>query len=153
MPAKKGKAKGKSKDDIDDTSSVHSMEIESSQQSNGSQRGRAKRYSKDEVEMLLKICADYHGILSKNSNSDADKKTKAKAWEKIKRTFDERCRSEAIYVNVFIIDLHYSQYKFYFFHAHFNSDLFWFIYLQRLKTEQFHSSNRSIKKLRKMHDR
>lgn len=73
-----------------------------SQSSQFSNRSRAKNYSKDEVDMLVKICADYTGILNKNSNKDSDVKIKQKTWEKIKDAFDTRCHAEAIYVGFFI---------------------------------------------------
>lgn len=73
-----------------------------SQNSQSSNRNRAKNYSKDECEILVKICADYTGILNKNSNKDSDVKIKQKTWEKIKDAFDTRCHAEAIYVSFFI---------------------------------------------------
>lgn len=74
-----------------------------SQNSQSSNRNRAKNYSKDECEMLVKICADYTGILNKNSNKDSDVKIKQKTWEKIKEAFDTRCHAEAIYVGFFLM--------------------------------------------------
>lgn len=78
---------------------IVSQVLEDSQQSivsRASQRNRAKKYSKAETDTLLKICAGFHGIINKNSNSDADRKIKTKAWEKIKQSFDSYCRSQGI---------------------------------------------------------
>jgi Myb/SANT-like DNA-binding domain len=102
MAPKRVKSKRKSSKDIDDIDDLMVDELsQQSQQSKSSQRSRAKKYSKDETDMLVKICLDYEPIISKNSNSDADKKIKAKAWEKIKCSFDTRCRSEGIYVSIY----------------------------------------------------
>lgn len=84
------KNKSKEKDAVD--------AVESSQ---SSQRSRAKKYTKAEIDMLVKVCADFHGIINKNSNKAADIKQKTKTWEQIKRTFDTRCRAEAIFVSFF----------------------------------------------------
>lgn len=101
MAPKKSKAEAKGKKNDDEPSSTHSIEL-SSRNSQCSQRNRARKYTKEECEMLVKICDGFFGILSKNSNRDADVKIKKKTWETIKRTFDVRCRAEAIYVRLFI---------------------------------------------------
>lgn len=94
MAAKKVISRRKTNYCIDDETS------QQSQQSESSQRSRAKKYSKDETDMLTKICLDYDAILGKNSSSDVDKRIKDNAWVKIKRLFDDRCRSEGIYVSI-----------------------------------------------------
>lgn len=104
MAPKKAKGQTKKKINTDETASDHSLdEIPLSQNTQCSQRSRrAKRYSKDESNMLVKVCADFHSIISQNSNRDADVEKKAKVWEMIKRKFDACCRAEAIYVSIFI---------------------------------------------------
>lgn len=97
MPPKKYGAKTNR---IDDASTSHSIQ-HLSESTQCSQRSRAKKYTKEETDMLVKICADFHGIINKNSNSTADIKQKTKAWQHIKRTFDKRCKSEAIFVSFF----------------------------------------------------
>lgn len=74
---------------------------ELSQLSQCSQRSRSKNYSKEETDLLIKICASFQGILNKNSNRDADVLMKQKCWDLIKRKFDEQCRIQAIYVSLF----------------------------------------------------
>lgn len=100
MAPKKSNAKIKAKKNRAKTSSKHSTE-DLSQPSNFSKRNRSKNYTKEETDMLVKVCADFHGIISKNSSSDADKKIKDKTWETIKQRFDARCKAEAIYVSFF----------------------------------------------------
>lgn len=75
--------------------------VDLSQSTQCSQRTRAKKYTNAETDMLVKICADFHGIININSNKDADIKKKTKAWEHIKRAFDVRCKAEAIFVSFF----------------------------------------------------
>lgn len=100
MPPKKTKAKSKGKNQVDDTSSTHSNEP-LSQVSKCSQRSRAKKYTKEESDLLVKICSEFRKIIDINSNSTADVKNKKGAWERIKQKFDARCRAEAIYVSFF----------------------------------------------------
>lgn len=100
-PKIKPKAKGKNL--VDDGASTHSIE-QLSQSSQKSQRSRAKKYTKEECDMLAKVCVEYRQIIDKNSNKDIDVKSKKMAWEKIKRSFDTRCRVEAIYVSCFVCD-------------------------------------------------
>lgn len=68
-----------------------------------SQRTRAKKYTKDETDALLMFCAEFHGIINKNSSSEADRKIKSNAWETIKRKFDEHCQLEGIYVSILFV--------------------------------------------------
>lgn len=68
------------------------------QSTQATHRNRAKKYTTAESEALLKICNEFHGIINKNSNRDADRKNKDKAWATIKRTFDTTCKSQAIFV-------------------------------------------------------
>lgn len=70
-----------------------------SQASRGSQRIRAKNYTTDEAEALVKVCSKFHTIINKNSSSEGDKKLKEKAWNQIKSDFDKHCRSQGIYVS------------------------------------------------------
>lgn len=82
-------------------SSSPQLKIQNSQSSQASQvshRSRAKKYSKEETEALLEICDEFHGIINKNSNRDADKKNKERAWRNIKHAFDVACKSQAIHV-------------------------------------------------------
>lgn len=110
MSPKKNKVKGKYKDDTVDTMSDDSMHrvasLQKSQRTKCMKRGRAKKYSKAETNLLAKICHQYDPIIGKNSNSDAERKIKAKAWETIKGSFDARCRTEGIYVSIFTLLLH-----------------------------------------------
>lgn len=106
MAPKKNNAKAKSKVAIDDTSLVQSMQqFIAAAASKSSQRSRAKKYSKDETKLLAQICHQYDPIISKNSNSDADKKIKVKAWQEIQQSFEGRCRTEGIFVSNFSISL------------------------------------------------
>lgn len=101
MSSKKVYRKGGIKRHIDETSLINTTE-DSSQEN--SKRNRAKKYTKEENDLLVKVCARFNGIINKNSSSDADKKVKVKTWESIKRTFDACCRTEGIYVSFSIRD-------------------------------------------------
>ena len=80
-----------------------------------SDRSRAKKNTKDETEALVRICNQYHAVINKNSNTDADRKAKAATWITIKENFNAYCQSEGIYVCFlvcFCISLHLFHFKF-----------------------------------------
>lgn len=59
----------------------------------------AKNYSKEEAIALERCTERFHAVISKNSNHDKDKEEKQRAWESIKISFDEYCKSQGIYVS------------------------------------------------------
>lgn len=80
-----------SQDDTNDT-------FASSQNSQG-QKLRARNYTAEESEALIRCSEKYHAIISKNTGRDKDKKEKIQAWNKIKSDFDQYCQSQGIYVS------------------------------------------------------
>lgn len=81
-----------------------SQESQNSQDSidtQNSQNGKlkAKNYSKEEAIALERCTERFHAVISKNSNHDKDKEEKQRAWESIKISFDEYCKSQGIYVS------------------------------------------------------
>lgn len=68
-------------------------------QSSQNSKTRAKNYSAEECQALIKCCDKFHTIITKNSNSDKDKQEKQQVWDKIKNDFDEYCKSQGIYVS------------------------------------------------------
>lgn len=62
-------------------------------------RNKGKNYSRDEQTALLRCTEEFHEIISKNSSHDKDVAQKQLAWEKIKESFDEYCKSQGIYVS------------------------------------------------------
>lgn len=90
----------KAKQDANCSSSPQTVQIDPLP----SQRTRAKKYSKEESDALLVMCSEFHSIINKNSNSDADKKIKGKAWATIKHKFDAYCQTEGIYVSIMYSD-------------------------------------------------
>lgn len=102
-PKQKPKATNNKKR-VSSTSSPQTVQIDdensqSSVRSTVAQRVRAKKYTKEECDALMMTCAEFHVIINRNSNSDADRKSKAKAWETVKHKFDLYCKSEGIYVS------------------------------------------------------
>lgn len=80
---------------------VTSTRISQDETSQSSQKSktRAKNYSAEECQALIKCCDKFHTIITKNSNSDKDKNEKQQAWDKIKNDFDIYCKSHGIYVS------------------------------------------------------
>lgn len=62
-------------------------------------RSRAKKYTQLECDTLLRTCNHFHAILNMNSSRDSDRTKKVNTWKTIKRQFDERCRTEGIFVS------------------------------------------------------
>lgn len=61
-------------------------------------RARSKNYSKDEIDLLIKSCQPYNGIINVQRNTVDDQKNKDNAWIKIKKDFDLNCQTEGILV-------------------------------------------------------
>lgn len=95
-----GSRKRKQQQKMNSDSSGSSPHSQNNQSSQTSDRKRSKNYSKDETNALMKICQGYHGIISKNSNSKADKTAKANAWKSIKANFDKYFISQGIQVSI-----------------------------------------------------
>lgn len=62
-------------------------------------KSRAKNYSAEECEALIKCCEKFHSVITLNSSRDTDKTEKKAAWKLIKRDFNEYCKSQGIYVS------------------------------------------------------
>lgn len=69
-------------------------------QSSQNSKFRAKNYSADECQALIKCCDKFHPIITKNSSRDKDKQEKQQAWETIKSDYDHYCKSQGIYVSI-----------------------------------------------------
>lgn len=67
--------------------------------SQNTQKTRAKNYSVEESEALVKCCDKYFTIIKLNSNSDKQKQQKRAAWDAIKREFDTYLKSQGFYVS------------------------------------------------------
>lgn len=63
-------------------------------------RIRAKKYTQNECDTLLRTCNRFHTIINMNSNRDSDRIKKENAWKNIKRQFDQRCKADGIYVSI-----------------------------------------------------
>lgn len=70
-----------------------------SSQASQNSKGRAKNYSREESEALARCTEKFHTIISKNSSHDKDIAQKERAWENIKSSFDDYCKSQGIYVS------------------------------------------------------
>lgn len=70
-----------------------------SNETQNSQKIKGKNYSREEQEALLRCSEKFHAIISKNSSHDKVTAQKQRAWENIKISFDEYCKSQGIYVS------------------------------------------------------
>lgn len=67
--------------------------------SQNSQNSRSKNYSAEESAALIRCAEKFYDIITKNSSRDKDKQIKQRAWESIKKSFDQYCKSQGIYVS------------------------------------------------------
>lgn len=89
---------------IDSTKSVQFQQSQDSQnlqlsQISAKSRCRTKNYTEQECEILLRCCNNFHNIINRNSNRDADQQNKKKAWVQIQKQFKELCGANGIIVS------------------------------------------------------
>lgn len=89
-----------SQDSQDSQGTQNSNDTLLSSQNSQNSKIKTKNYSQAEQEALSRCTEKFHAIISKNSNHDKDKAEKQRAWENIKISFDNYCKSEGIYVSL-----------------------------------------------------
>lgn len=63
---------------------------------------RSKKFTFEEIKVLLSVTDRYYNIINKNSNRDTDVTAKNQAWNKTHQGFNKYCKSSGISVSLFL---------------------------------------------------